>query len=584
MPLFFSDFSRVQFSNITGPSLPRRQRVRINGMNGVDRGDEIVLQADGVNCATLTTQLTNRAGAAADELVTTGGYATLGDGGGSEWRYASGVTAGANGYTRINTADGLGQWQMLNPMSGKGIDVRKFGAIPNGTTDCILAIEAAMAWAMSDYGPSGASNIDRPINLYFPIAARSYRISRPIIPPATNHNPLALIGETGSAYTAGAALYSDAFWDSDDCAGGAKIRADSGQDCVLMHNGGVVAGEGYYRLNCYDIVLIARGNGRCVAMTSVLGDNASGRCVFRDTLLLGAKVGWQMNTYEPAVHIGLYVIGCDTGLRVGNAATGDGANTQQFDSCVLLANNNHIDIESSAGLQFYGGLVQGGGTVLKMRSTSTGCRNVLMQFSHWEAYDTLFDIDPAVTESGVTFSYGHMNSGFGLLLPTGPATIYGSGLTFNYVDINGIEFVGPSVGDVLFNSCCYAEYTETSGPNGYNTPYVSARNIVERPRNFTFAGGALALDFVTHGCNITIALNGNVTAVTFTNYPSDRSVNVSFYQNNPGGYTITHGAGVKRNALYSNTGNVAFTRCCNTYQKYVDNNIYMTGFSAWTAD
>lgn len=48
MALFFSDFSRIQFSNITGPSLPRKQRVRMEDFDGSVVGDELVIRSTNV--------------------------------------------------------------------------------------------------------------------------------------------------------------------------------------------------------------------------------------------------------------------------------------------------------------------------------------------------------------------------------------------------------------------------------------------------------------------------------------------------------------------------------------------------------
>lgn len=46
MALWFSDFSRIRFSEDTGEVLPRRQRLRMVGFSGVDNGEEIVLTPD----------------------------------------------------------------------------------------------------------------------------------------------------------------------------------------------------------------------------------------------------------------------------------------------------------------------------------------------------------------------------------------------------------------------------------------------------------------------------------------------------------------------------------------------------------
>jgi hypothetical protein len=170
MALIFTDFSRVIFSNVTGPTLPRRQRVRIEGFTGYDAGDELVLSVN-PRIVPSTVGLSERPGINDGEYIRTLGYRTEGDEGDAEFFYRAGVTSGQDGYTKINTVDGFGQYQMI--WSGNRIDARRFGVVADGLTSSADAnqagIEAALA-AMPPNGgilelPTGRIHHSRPITI-----------------------------------------------------------------------------------------------------------------------------------------------------------------------------------------------------------------------------------------------------------------------------------------------------------------------------------------------------------------------------------------------------------------------------------
>lgn len=115
------DFSRVLFTNLLGVSLPRRQQVDIVGFEGSvsDDGHRILLRATQSD-SLYNASMAARPGQFDGERVTTVGYDHPNDGGDASFRYYDGSSnrTSANGVTRINTSDGLGQWRMIIPSSG----------------------------------------------------------------------------------------------------------------------------------------------------------------------------------------------------------------------------------------------------------------------------------------------------------------------------------------------------------------------------------------------------------------------------------------------------------------------------------
>ena len=136
MTLFISDFSRVRFGNVTGPSLPRRQLVEIDGFQGVDTGSSIRLTA-AYPLIDTSLELSGRDGTADNEIVQTKGWSSPSDDGGGTWRFRLGVSAGANGFTKRNTSNG--QYQLIGCATLKGA-----GLALNGSTDDSAALQAVM--------------------------------------------------------------------------------------------------------------------------------------------------------------------------------------------------------------------------------------------------------------------------------------------------------------------------------------------------------------------------------------------------------------------------------------------------------
>lgn len=145
MPLFFYDFSRIRFSEVSGNVLPRRQRLRFEGVSATDTGEEIVMSM--AMSGLQVVDLASNPGTNDGEVRATNGYTAADDGGGGLFSWAMGVSTGEDGRIKINATNGSGQWQRL--VIGN-VDAKWFGATGNGTTDDTAALRAAIAYAQSN--------------------------------------------------------------------------------------------------------------------------------------------------------------------------------------------------------------------------------------------------------------------------------------------------------------------------------------------------------------------------------------------------------------------------------------------------
>lgn len=111
--LRFLDFSQIQFSNDIGPSLPRRQRVRMNNLAARDTGEEIIIDANAI--VGLTT-MTLGDGFEAEQLRTVSGYHSSGDpGAGATYKWVPDDTTPANGFTVVEGT--TGNWHLVWDMA-----------------------------------------------------------------------------------------------------------------------------------------------------------------------------------------------------------------------------------------------------------------------------------------------------------------------------------------------------------------------------------------------------------------------------------------------------------------------------------
>lgn len=142
--LRFWDFALTRFANVTGATLPRRQQVDIIGFEGEDSPtlNRILLRVTASD-SLYSSALHARPGQFDGERVRTVGFSSAGDGGDGHFRYYGGSSnrTSPDGFTRINTDDGLGQYRYLDQGS---IKPELCGAKGDGATDDRAAIQAAI--------------------------------------------------------------------------------------------------------------------------------------------------------------------------------------------------------------------------------------------------------------------------------------------------------------------------------------------------------------------------------------------------------------------------------------------------------
>jgi hypothetical protein len=131
------DFSRLIFSNIAGPVLPRRQQVTIEGFTGVDTGDEIRLQIPGM-VGELFSGLLAREGIVDGEERSISGVALPGKGAG-RFRYYLGLTGTTvSGMVAVTP---LGAWKRIHQGT---ITTEDLGCSIDGATDDSAKITAGL--------------------------------------------------------------------------------------------------------------------------------------------------------------------------------------------------------------------------------------------------------------------------------------------------------------------------------------------------------------------------------------------------------------------------------------------------------
>lgn len=192
--LWFRDFSQIQFSNDDGPSLPRRQRVRMNNLLGRDTGTEVVIDASGVEGLLLQNAGTYE-GTADNQIVEFVGYSTPRDGGESRWRFVLGTppVLAADGIQRINCSNG-----QLQRLTGIPVTAQSVG-IPSGTGDAASSLNSTFA-KLGVAGP-GAELVLAPPRIEVGVTSRE--VYSTLTVPGTQYGSSSIRGGTaghGQAY------------------------------------------------------------------------------------------------------------------------------------------------------------------------------------------------------------------------------------------------------------------------------------------------------------------------------------------------------------------------------------------------
>ncbi len=523
----------------------------------------------------LNSDLNTLAGEEVGQIILTAGDTSPSDGMNDFWRWL-GPSGVVDGF-RIRPGSG-GNWQRA--IDDSRIDIQKFGARPDGVTDCTQALTDLISWATGPTGPSAGST-DKAIYAFFKAAPRSYFFdsNTGFRPPGTNHNPLNIVGEY-IPYSASTARYADPIYDSDDFCAGSLLRAKPGCDLFLLENDGINPGTGYHRLYLERIAMVATGAGRCIAMTSPPGDNQSGRVILRDTLFAGANIGWQINSFEAATHIGNQFIGCNAALKIGDVDTNDSTAAQFFYGTSILGCSIALDLNNALDLYMWGGLFQGLDVVLRMPENSTA-RNVLLQGIHLESYDKWLEIDPTVTDAGVTWQNIRLASGAGLISPSGPIDLHGSGWTFDKVnDTSSIAFIVDANQDTILRDSGYNSLNTASEPSHKLAIYLD--NVLQHPKNIGSFSGTFTPNCMVHGCIIELQAEGPIHFGVPVNYPTGKEIRITIYQAPPtGGYNITFDATWECTGTYSDTGNASGTRAYIFAATQSNGVPVVNGFTPW---
>ncbi len=83
------------------------------------------------------------------------GYYEAGSGGGAEYIIVAGGTGTDDGGSYINTNNGL----QLKLIASRGVTLKQFGAVGNGSTDDVIKIQSAIAFAVSNTSDTTASTV-----------------------------------------------------------------------------------------------------------------------------------------------------------------------------------------------------------------------------------------------------------------------------------------------------------------------------------------------------------------------------------------------------------------------------------------
>src|SRR5688572_28365586 len=291
----------------------------------------------------VSSQLSARGSVLDGEIVVTTGYTVPGDGGGATWRFALGVSSGADGFLRINASNG--QWQMV--LSGP-VNIKQIGCKDDNATDCASIINAYIAARMAD---AAGSNVV--ITLEVPPGANYYYLASTIRAPGGNNAILRLFGH--GVMRATAAVFGSTSWQAAGAMRGSVFRAAQDVDAF---SGSTTAAYSQLRLEDLGIIGAGRGTGMGVNVANPGGGN----CQFshRNLHICNCYVGV---AYSHAVTCksleNIIVNGCFVGEWAGRIIT-DYANT---DSIWIGQNiqvcNIGIWMQSGDNLSFYSGLIQG---------------------------------------------------------------------------------------------------------------------------------------------------------------------------------------------------------------------------------
>jgi hypothetical protein len=133
--------SAGEFNRLADAVIEIQEAIGTTALPGAGTHERRVVDLEDRVSAPLTSQLASRPGLRDGEFVHTAGFAAAGDGGGSRWRFALGVSAGANNVDKRNASNG--QWQLI--WDGCVFLADWAGVPRDGIADALAGLHACLA-------------------------------------------------------------------------------------------------------------------------------------------------------------------------------------------------------------------------------------------------------------------------------------------------------------------------------------------------------------------------------------------------------------------------------------------------------
>lgn len=498
----------------------------------------------------VTTQLAARAILLDGEIVTTSGYAAIGDGGGATFGGVLGASSGADTYTKINTANG--QWQMLLNY-GQLVNVRQLGCIPDGSFPCAARINSFLSMWLSTYGAGANLTLDVP-----PIArstAGGYRLESPGIK---------IPGQLSLCFRTDGPSYVDGLLWSVSTTGctrsGAVFVADVG---VTAFSKLTPADGTYPTVKFVNIAILGPGG----AFTAGHGiDCATGFVATCDKLHIG---GFNVGYFARSV-VSVHKVDClkctgnIEGIHLGTTAVNHEFVDGEFISYDASYNQAALVVEVAREARFYGGLIQSNynGVVLGNNAGTHNMRGIHLGFNHYEVNgDDNGPVAPwaaggkhVVVKSGGTIDTVefHMSTAGGTLVPAAlPRDISipaGAGLRFDHT------FMG---GRLTVASGAYVELLHATTDAGFTSFTIGVNATVSRLARGIGVGlglsGSYTHDWMAAGPIIDITLAGALNILGVDNMPNGAEMTFVFSQDAIASRVVTWGGSFRMDA-WNSTG------------------------------
>lgn len=565
------------------------------------------LKVTGAQVGVLTSALDDLTPVLEGAVVETTGDIDEGDGGSDVFTAQAAGTP--DGYRLI--AAPSGNWRRGSIDARSRINILKFGFRSTADYDNSDAMDSFLEFCMSANGLT-FSNTDRPICGFVPLTRYGFLFSRPIEPPGGNRYTMSFEGE-GFWACANKTRGQNASYTDPTQYGSSMFRAAPDVDVFRMESfadpetgpGWVVAASLYRRLYLKNLTLITSGAGFGIGMRIPDGGppndivDAQGGALYTENVqILGAECGMQINTFESGHHTNLTIRGCEVAVRIGatNNDVAGGVNGAYFLKPDIQACNVGLEILRGANnTVFEGGLWQGLDTIVKVGPYGGG-RNIAIRNAYSEVYDYWLDIDSSVTNIGLRFENFTLGAEAGDSAASTVDLKNSNGIVFDSIsDTASITFLGTnSAGgaSAIFRDCRPGNIHTAVTVTPSRKWVIECDNVMCAPNNGTWnSGGSFVMDYLsgsssTGGRMLTRELQSDMLIGLLLSLPvgPEHEVTLSLYQGGAGGFAVTFNAGIKGQSRYSNTGNVAGTRCYIRFQRLLDGNVYITGFEPWSAE